>query len=248
MSNKYLLAGAVSIGILVSFIASLLFLENLGKRARVYAGPGLLLSDKENTATVVNTSKELYDLYKSRKVHGRILIHLGKYLHALDIDTEKFISGIGPDADSMDDLLSSFENDIFYGNVFWVASQGNIVRDLYFIQPHEMFIKRLNSIDERDPDVIIKNKGGVIIHDWGARRTISDKMPEIKEPVLLNIDASVFEEIKPKELLLLLQNSSVKTDLVTLTLSQDNPEVSDRCREDLLLFANIFLKEKGQAR
>ena len=232
-------------GTLLVFVASAWLLDRHGKQSRRYVGPAQTVAAPALPVTVVETSDALYRLYRSRNVRGRLLVHVGRYLHAVDIDAAEVIPA-QPDGRyplSVSDMLPLYEKRISYRNVLWVAEEANMVREIMYYQPPGMFRNRLEAMDDRDPDLLSKSSDALVFHDWGARRTISDRMPRLHEPVLLNIDASVFDELRPEQVLNALRSSSLTSDLVTLNLSLDNPDVTASSRRDLLLFAKMLGKE-----
>lgn len=125
----------------------------------------------------------------------------------------------------------------------WVSGQANILREIFYYQPPVSFNRRLEAVDDRDPDLISKSADAIVLHDWGSRRTITDRVPMTTEPVLLNIDASVFEELRPEQLLSALRSSSLTSDLITLNVSRDNPDITDAARKSLLLFGAMMGKK-----
>jgi hypothetical protein len=244
MEKKDISVWAVITGIVALAAVAAAYLNHRGATARTYAGPAFKLTQPDLPLTVVGTSEELYRLYKDCRVKGRLLVHIGKYLHAVEIPLEELLPAGGYPTVTAD-VLPLYEKRISYRNVLWVAGQANMVREIYYYQPPLMFRKRLAAVDDQDPVLISKGEHTIVLHDWGSRRTIADRMPQLQEPVLLNIDASVFEELQPEQLLTMVRASSLAADIVTLNLARDNPDVPDSCRRSLVRFAKMLVGERA---
>jgi hypothetical protein len=127
-------------------------------------------------------------------------------------------------------------------NFLWNAFQENIVRKIYNVIPQPEFSQRFGLQDAApNPQPITEKFAASGIYD-GAQRVFTPILPQITEPVLLNIDASFFASSSAELLIKSLTRSGLKSDLVTVCLSVDNPDVTEmerqRARDFIQLLSN----------
>jgi hypothetical protein len=188
---------------------------------------------------VVGTAEELYSVWKERGVRGRAVINLSRFFHYVPIPVEEVVQMKHIFPIETFPLAQSYEGRVSHENVLWVAMQGGIIRKAHHVLPEREYEKRFSGFDFSQPGVR-RDGDTVITSDYGSPRYISYRFPEIQAPVLMNIDASFLDDVDPARLLADLRRSGIRTDLVTLCLSRDNPEVTDAGREKLLLLAGLL--------
>jgi len=232
----------LSFSILVLCAVSVVALNLGGISSRVRAKAFALAADRPRVH-LLRTTGGLYALWQERHVHGRVVVHLGKYLHFTDSQLSSGMNGqffpqISAVARDHQDFRMSPAS---YRNFLWDAFQENIVRKIYNVIPPSDFAQRFgqeNAAGSRQE--IIEKFAASDIYD-GAQRTFTATLPRITEPVLLNIDASYFGSADARELFDSLMRSGLRSDLVTVCLSEDNPDVTDlergRLREFLALLS-----------
>ena len=103
---------------------------------------------------MVADAAELYAAYRSRKVHGRILVHLGRYLHFVEIGDNDTYRGFFQFPIPAFSALRSYEEHISYRNVLWVGMQANLFREIISIVPPQVFQEKAGSIGPQDSNVV----------------------------------------------------------------------------------------------
>lgn len=190
---------------------------------------------------VAKTTGDVYALWQEKKAHGRIVVHLGKYLHFTESEVSSARSEPFPRiATIARDHLHYGMYQASYRNFLWNAFQSNIARKIYNVIPLPDFMQRFGLKDpvEARKEITEKFSG----HDTydGAQRVFTARLPAITEPVLLNIDASFFASTDAAQLLESLMKSGLKSDLVTACLAEDNPDVTDSERQRLRSFIELL--------
>lgn len=217
-----------------------LLLDLYGKGSRRFAGIAAPVGSGRERISVVRGSRDLHALYRESGVHGRKLLHLGAFLHYVDVDPALVLPSGGGAFPVVADVLPAYEERLTYRTSLWVAMQAGLVREIQYVQPPAMLSQRLRELSDLDVDVVSIDGRTIVAHDWGARRTITDRFLPGLEPVILNIDASFLRDTTPSEVLSALRSSGLRADLVTLNLSEDNPDVSGDERASLLELARIW--------
>ena len=234
--------------ILLLVLATAYSLNELGRSSRRAAGAGVSVSAPGVPVAVVADAAELYAAYRSRKVHGRILVHLGRYLHFVEIGDNDTYRGFFQFPIPAFSALRSYEEHISYRNVLWVGMQANLFREIISIVPPQVFQEKAGSIGPQDSNVVEVRHDAIVAHEWGSRRSIVPRLERIPdEPVILNIDASLFTGPGVPEQVVDIMRSGLIVDLVTLNESRDNPEVTEENRRQLRRFAATLKRETNDA-
>ena len=209
-------------------------LDRYGKSARSAGTPACF--GNGTVAEICRTDREVFDSWTRHGFSGRTILHVGTHLHFLPIRDAAFFKTSGRDPVHAPEVLQQFETMLTYRNFLWVAAQANIARKIAYVFPSNAFAAK-EQVRERNPHV--RYSAGEIGFSYGGfPRSVTGTVPEVREPVLLNIDASYFREGDPEKLVADLANSGVRTDLVTLCLSEDDPETTPEDRRKLLRMAS----------
>ena len=234
--------------ILLLFMTTAFSLNGLGASSRRPSGAGVPVSAPGVPVAVVADAAELYAAYRSRKVHGMILVHLGKYLHFVDIGDNDTYRGFFQFPIPAFSTLRSYEEHISYLNVRWVGMQANLFREIISIVPPQVFQEKAGSIGSQDSNVVEVRQSAIIAHERGSRRSILPRLERVPgEPVLLNIDASLFSGPGVPEQVADILRSGMIVDLVTLNESRDNPDVPEENRRQLRRFAATLTRDTNDA-
>jgi len=207
------------------FLGVLLLLEAAGAHGRRFqpaAGSGSI------EIRVIRTNAELYAYWKSLGLKGRIVIHAGRYLHYVtDNDFPLGYKATASYPVMLQSVQAELEKRVNHTNFLWVAVQANFARALYMLMTPEDYAARFSSESDYPER---KTGGGIHDHDFGAPRVILDTIPLLRERVVLNLDASYFSGGSGEELLNRVLDGTVPADVITLCLSEENPDVKERER------------------
>lgn len=233
MNKRYLTV----ISLFLILLGSIASLTIMGRSARVYR-EAHNISDGRVSAVIVNKTTDVYYLWKTKGFKGRVVLNIGKFPHFSEVDSRFFYKIYRESEVSGRDIIKNYENELNYENFLRVAMEGNIAREVYNMLPPDAFKKvsedgltREKSIKQTDDEIIN--------HITGSKLVIARHVPPLKEPVLINVDASYFSS-GTNDLVRELRASNINSDLVTFCLSEDNPDVTDNERERLLEFARQF--------
>ena len=219
---------ALALLIIAGCTASLIMLNHGGKSARMQGKVFSLARERFPAYTVAKTS-DVYSLWQERRVHGRIVVHLGRFLHFMEAGHSSGgpprIAAIVADHEHFTIERTS------YRDFLWVAFQTNIIRELYTVLPPTDFKERFG---------LTQAQKEVVTYEYGSPRVFSTKLPSVAEPVLLNIDASFFASTDPAPLLDDLLQSGLQADVVTICLAEDNPDVTSLDRQKARDFTNLL--------
>ncbi len=212
-----------SLAIALALVGTALGLEAAGRSARV-AGQARRASDRDGgrlEVHLVADSAAVYRVWRNAGVRGRTLVHVGRFLHFVPAQEEDPTTGACRGVTTAD-AEAKLDN----RNFLWVAGYAGIVRRIFYVVPPERFRKPPGTWDRIDVS--------------GFERRVSSRLPEPREPVLLDVHASYFEATDGGTLLDQLRASGLATDLVTLNLAMDGSDVSERSRERLRAFARAL--------
>ncbi len=225
---------AASLAVLIFFAASLYWLGHKGSSSRVY-GPDHAVTDAP--VYVLAGTPDVYRLWKEKGFRGRVVLHVGRYLHFVPVDMKDTSEGLSRFPVETISLIKEYEGKLDHRNFLMVALLGNIAREVYNVLPPYVFRGKLEAA--RGMSGVRVSGKRIRTHHLGSRRTISDSIPVLEEPVLLNIDASYFARPGAAENLLKgLKASGIRVDMITLCLSEDSPDVTEAEREMLRGFAS----------
>ncbi len=212
-----------SLALALPLAGTALGLDAMGRSARVVGrarrageGGGAL------EVRLVANAPAAYRQWRNAGVRGRTLVHLGRFLHFVPVQEDEPTTGACTDVP-----IARAEARLDNRNFLWVAGYSGIVRRIFYVVPPERFVGKPRGGWDR-------------IDASGFERRVSSRLPELREPVLLEIHASYFEATDGDALLEDLRSSGLETDLAILDLAQDGPDVSERARERLRAFGRTL--------
>lgn len=219
---------ALALLIIAGCTASLIMLNHGGNTARVQGKAFALARERFPAYTVIKTG-DVYSLWQKQRVHGRIVVHLGRFLHFMEAG---YSSGGPPQIAT---IVADHEHFTIkrtsYKDFLWVAFQTNIAREIYTVLPPADFKARFDTTQTQKE---------IVTHEYCSPRIFATNLPEVSEPVLLNIDASFFASTDAAQLIDNLIKSGLKADIVTICLAEDNPDVTDLDRQKARNFVKLL--------
>jgi hypothetical protein len=203
----------LAIVIIIGCLTSLIMLNHEAISARTQGKPFALAQERFSVYTVKKTA-DVYSLWQEHQVRGRIVVHLGRFLHFMEESSE------GPPqiATIAADHAHFLIRQISYRDFLWAAFQTNIAREIYTVLPPVDFKERIG---------VTPQQNEFVTYEFCSPRIFTMSLPPVAEPVLLNIDASYFASTDTAQLVNDLIKSGLKADIVTICLAEDNPDVTD---------------------
>ena len=204
----------LAIVIIIGCVASLVMLNHGAISAR-RQGKTFVLARERFPAYTVKKTADVYSLWQGHQARGRIVVHLGRFLHFMD--ASHFSEGPPQIATVADDHAHFPMRQVSYRDFLWAAFQTDIAREIYTVLPPADFKERFGATQKQ-------NK--MVIYEFCSPRIFTTSLPSVAEPVLLNIDASFFASTDAAQLVNDLMKSGLKADIVTICLAEDNPDVT----------------------
>lgn len=231
----------LSLLMIIVCAASLFFLNFAGTSVR-RAGTAYAPARERFPVYVVHNTSDVCTLWQEKHAYGRVAVHLGRFLHFLRPGTASYaelsqmqLTGTTSYQDIFANDHNHFNNDrADYKSYLWVAFQSNMVREIYNVIPPGDFQKRFGL---KDAAAVQKD---IFEHASGSPLISTTRLPALAEPVLLNIDASFFASTDPAQFLALLLKSGIKSDIISVCLAEDNPDVSAADRQKLQTFIALL--------
>lgn len=223
---------AMATAIVVLAVATAVVLHMGGKSSRRFADEPQVVDGRLGAPVLVETSEGLYDLWRSAGAHGRVVVHLSRFLHFVTAHPGVIPAGLESFPVTTFDLVPAYEERLDHRNLLWITLRSGVAREIVHVLPPDDYADRRQTVGMGEPGIEVLPTA-ILTHEHGARRLLVDRLPDIPEPVLLAIDASYLDVVEPRELLAALESSGLEADLVALSLSLDNPDVGETGRERL---------------
>ncbi len=211
---------ALAVVLIALCAGTLLGLQRAGAAARG-AGAAAELARDRVVIDVVATADDLWRLWNARGLHGRVVVHLGSFLHF-----EPPEPAVRPSAGTFTPPA------VTHRSYLWLASQEHLARRIVNVLPGDEFRDRFG-IRWGSPLEDVSDAAS-------PERTISARLPRMREPVVLAVDASWFTVGDPAALARALLASGLRADVFTASFALDNPDVADAARLKLADFLEIM--------
>lgn len=229
---------------IVSCAAVVITVSLIGKQGRTPPSEENIPSGVSH-AVIVNKTSDLYYLWKKQGYSGNVLIHVGNYLHFIPQNSPLVSTRRLPSREEIVRQILAYESALTHRNVLWVAMQENMLRYIHVVLPHVTYEKKRQEISrgmKHAPSYerAILRSSEIDDAEMGLLRTLSDTMPKVNEPVLVNIDASYLATSDIQSFAMALKQSGLRIRLLTFCLSEDSPDVNDQDRERLRQLAQIL--------
>jgi hypothetical protein len=181
---------AISLTVVVLFLAATITLSLYGKTQRVYA-PGV-------TAITVESTEEAFSVWEERKVKGRTLLLFGNYPHITRSSDYKGVRQLGP------------------SNLIEFAAFSNIVRRIYYLIPDadwEGLIRQggfgaFRKVPGMERGLYLYNLVGIPII-----ATTPTSLPHLSEISLVYINSQRFNEADVRDIL---SSKGIASDIIIL--------------------------------
>jgi hypothetical protein len=137
---------AISVAIIVVAIVSVLSLHSVGRSSRRLAGEPHMVDARPGAPMLVETSEELYDLWSDSGAHGRIVVHLSRFLHFVSAHPGVIPAGLESFPVSTFDLVTGYEERLDHRSLLWVTLQSGIAREIVHVLPPADYADRRRTV------------------------------------------------------------------------------------------------------
>lgn len=229
--------------IVIALVALAIFaaLEVVARAARRIGTAGVVPSSHAEVVLARNGA-EVLGLWRARGVGGRIVVHVGRFLHFVEPEQaahlqQEVLTGVGTGRRLVADLAAMVRSE----NYLWTASETGVARTVLFTEPSASLLARASALD------LALAEGEPLDLEYKAfPREAGTDLPRVGEPVLLDIGASYFDEGTGEALMDMLRRAGLRSDLVTLNLLEGNEDVSDSARARLRAFRLTIASSEGR--
>ena len=229
--------------VVLAFVATLFCMERAGRSQR-RGGPAYGLTDPALSLSVLDGPREVFSLWQQKGIHGVVAVHIGHDLHFAPVEKpgSEAMAPVYPVVVPAAEL--DFGSAAEAKNFLWLAMRTNMARQLVNVLSHEGFREKVSLVQEAERHgylgILALTDKTIVAHELGSRRVITDGyVPAIDEPVVLNVDASIFDAYDPAALYGMIEKAGLRIIHLTCSLSKDNAEVKDSARTRLREFARL---------
>ncbi len=221
---------ALAVAVAAAMVTYAIGLEVAGRFTRVMGRAAMAGAGAE--VLVVRTNADVVRAWHARGVRGRVVVDFGRFLHFVEDETIPAEAMAAPGRGRVADaaLLAAAGP----RNYLRIAAELDIARRVEFVSPPAALDARLSSIGRAQADLPLD------IDDGPLARELDAAPPAVSEPVLVDVNASWFDEGEPALLVAELRTARMSSDLVTVSLAEDSTDVSDRARERARAFAHAI--------
>jgi hypothetical protein len=183
---------------------------------------------------LLGTDREVVRTWAASGLRGRTVVHAGRFLHYIDDEIVELTAGVLTRPGTGRALDESLDARASPRNYLAVASATGVARRIFYVSPPRALDQRLASLGMTREALPLRIDAGP------APRVLDGTFPSLEEPVLLDIDASWFDESDGDALLRALSSRGLKIELATLPLAEDADDVSPSARQALQAFAPLL--------
>jgi hypothetical protein len=185
----------------------------------------------------VATSRELWQTYTGLALRGRLLLHISRHLHFVQVPSHELYRLDQGDLSRLD-LAAAYLQRVDHRNYLWLAARAGMFRSIHYLLEEDTF-------REKGAEAGVADGDEFTVYDSGFPRVISLRPPGGSEPPVVHIDAAWLEQHTPEEVVTLLQQLPVRPDIISISAATDDPERTPLARERIsrlkeLVHANLF--------
>lgn len=207
-------------------------LQRFALARRVAGSPVLVTSGSARPVTAAD-GRAVLEEWRRIGVAGRTVLHVGAFLHSVPPDglarTTAPLQAKAGVAAALRDAIRRSASDRSY---LWAAVELGVARRIVFVEPRASLIARAEELELPAPAPGEPLDLGI----RGLERVAYDRVPPLREPVLLDVAASWFEGEDPDSLRVALAAAGIRADVVTLNRMAADATVSSAARERLDAF------------
>ena len=204
-------------------------LDLLAKRLRA----GSVSPATKLQVLVVADARELWQVYTRLELRGRLLLHIGRHLHFVEVAATDIYR---PDRGSLAnlDLDAAYLQSVNHRNYLWLAARAGMFRTIHYLLEE-------GSFQEKSAEAGVLGAEEFSVSDNGFPRVLSLRPVAGKEQPLVHIDGAWLEGHSPEETVALLKKLPVKPDIIILSASEDDPGRTVLARERIASLKGLLV-------
>lgn len=221
----------------------LFILSSHGKGSRIFSSNIVTIGEGRPEIAVVEEQWQVYDIWKSRGLHGRVVVHFDNVLDIKPLSGKNMDIVFGYYPGKLETLVNGPEKALGSENFILFAVADDIARKVVGVVPDT----KLREIDNAlRMSGYMKYSGyyrGFFLNGGVPKLiTTAKKLPSFNEPVLMDFDANFFSssDVSPREVFDDLKRLRIKTDLVTVSMSRGDKDVSPEGIEKMKVFVELL--------
>lgn len=233
-NSRRILVLTLNIAILIMVAIFFIGIDNIAINARKL--PQLTGSRNDSFIHLVSRQQDVFPIYETAGLWGSRVIHLNRFFNMQEYSPkEQFVTTHFPV--QVTGMKSAYERGIDSHNWLFIATRTGLVRTMTTVLPEQVFAEL---VKKSPNDRVFTYAAGTIRgYTYDIPRTITtlNDLPEIEEPVVVNVDAGYFSGgADPSGTSAVLKKKCRDIRMLVMIDSLDEPEVTDAMREQLRQF------------
>jgi len=214
----------VSVVLLVISIAGFAYSGISGPSSRTWPSKLVIIE--------ASTSDELYSIWTSSGISGLRIVNMSSFLNYSEPEVQEGYMPTPEGKAPYTDMSALLHSEVNHANYLWAAQESGIARSIEHIVPATTFSQKA-AYARTIPGIVVSERG-IELSDYGTPRVISSIYAGDDEPVMLNIDASYFDNADMDEFLSAIGNNGrLKPVIISLYYAEDSPDVTENGRKAL---------------
>lgn len=228
--------------IILLFFVTVLGLTVYGKDQRTYTRPVITIGQKKPNLFVLSEPREAYSKWKSLKLKGRVVIHLGSHLPVKQDLRELMIPT--NDTRVLSRRIDGSTLKLRDNNYLAAAMFDDIIRKIYAIVPDDKWDQTKSNLLKQGFYPFNGNYfDGALPTGTHVEIGPLALLSKVDEPVLVNLEANYFSSKNSAEnLISAFKKDNIRTDCVTISISKRNPETSSLMKANAERFIKVLEK------
>jgi len=203
-------------------------LDMTAKKTRAVPPPG----QRKARVVAAADARELWRVYAGLGLRGRLLLHVGRHLHYVQVPSNELYRLDQGDLAGLD-LDSVYRSRVNHRNYLWLAARAGYFRTIHYLLDEAAFREKM-------AEAGISGAEEFSVSDSGFPRVLSLRPVPGNEAPVVQVDASWLELQTPEEVVAMLGKLPVKPDIIILSGAGDDPERTALARERMARLGRLI--------
>lgn len=175
---------------------------------------------------------ELWQAYAGLGLRGRLLLHVGRHLHFVQVQSNEIYRLDQGDLAGLD-LDAAYRSRVDHRNYLWLAARSGYFRRIHYLLDEAAFMEKM-------AEAGISGAQEFSVSDSGFQRVLSLHPPSGNEAPIVQVDVSWMELHTPEDVIAMLRKLPIKPDVIILSCGGDDPERTTRARERMARLGELI--------